>query len=89
MGIYELANQIDPFEAHVINVGIGIDAAQLIETNNDFDFWATSANELSNILTWGCMASSIVFSFANNIAKENNSPKIRKVDLKAKTQWLC
>lgn len=75
-------------EAQVINVGIGIDIPLLAENNNDFDFWAASANELSNVLTWGCMDPSITFAFSNNFAKENNLPKTRKVDLKAKTQWL-
>ncbi len=88
MNIYDYTTQNDPYAAQVIHVGIGIDAPLLAENNNDFDFWAASDNELSNILTWGCMDPSISFSFSNNITKKNNSPKIRKVDFKSKTQWL-
>lgn len=89
MGIYDLATQNDPFESCVINVGIGIEVPKT--NNNVFDSCFLSPEKIGEILTWGCMNPGISFSFANynpNNFIAENTPKIRKVDLKAKTQWL-
>lgn len=84
MNIYGFATENDMFEAQVINVGIGIDA---VETSYCSDSWACSPEELTNILTWGCADTSIMFTYADN---ENtfSANKIRRVDLKNKTHWL-
>jgi|LakMenE18May11ns_1017448.scaffolds.fasta_scaffold9421354_2 hypothetical protein len=84
MNIYDFATENDMFEAQVINVGIGIDA---VEASYCSDSWACSPEELTNILTWGCADTSIMFTYADN---ENtfSANKIRRVDLKNKTHWL-
>lgn len=89
MGIYELEIQNDIFASHIINIGIGIDVPES-KQKKFADLWSTSAVELTNILTWGCMDSSITFAntFNNKFVEENTFPKIRKVDLKNKKQWL-
>ena len=89
MGIYELEIQNELFASHIITVGIGIDVPQLNQ-KKFADLWATSSEDITNILTWGCMDSSITFvnTCSSKFAEENTSPRIRKVDLKKKKQWL-
>jgi len=83
MNIYDYANENDMFESQITNIGIGIDP---VETSYCSDSWACSPEELTNILTWGCADSSVMFTYADSPHVSAN--KIRRIDLKNKTQWL-
>jgi hypothetical protein len=83
MNIYDYANENDMFESQITNIGIGIDP---VETSYCSDSWACSPEELSNILTWGCADPSVMFTYADSPHVSAN--KIRRIDLKNKTQWL-
>lgn len=85
MNIYDFANENDMLKAQIINVGIGIDP---VETSYCGDSWECSPEELTNILTWGCADSSVMFTY-NGSEQPMSANRIRRVDLKNKTQWLA
>lgn len=91
MFIYESTKQNDPFSTFVMNIGVGINAPEVEENKIYFKKNEPTPSELSEVLTWGCLDSSISFAFSNcdlNAYFEENFPKTRKVNLKSKTQWL-
>ncbi len=91
MSIYETTNQNDPIASFVVNIGIGIDSPETNENKIAQSSWEPTPEEISEILTWGCLDSSISFTlsgcnFSNFI--EEGFAKTRKIDLKNKKQWI-
>jgi hypothetical protein len=90
MNIYGFKFQNDPYEAQVLYAGIGIEPKSDVYESVTKEF--LSAEQLSEILTWGCLDNSMNITFSQNnfsvCAEKQDKMKVRKVDLKSKTQWL-